>query len=209
MPLYPRSDLHAEGLDERPDIPSRVRRWPDRVRCYKCRNFFDFIVVDRLYCSYACAGREAPHPEPRSLGKPGDHVPRQCKLQGGKRFKRRYRSLEIARDAMALREEPGLNCYYCNYCNYWHIGHESWLARMAEEREARNAASAAKREALRKIREGNRKAQRAKESNERERKLAEAEHERKLELRRRAITERRKLKRSNNGVIAPWATRNS
>lgn len=209
MPLYPMLDLFAKGLDERPDVPARVRRWPDRVRCYKCRSYFAFSVVDRLYCSYTCAGREAPLPEPTPHGRPGEHVPRQCKLKGGKKFKRRYRSLEAVQEIALNSEEPGLNGYYCDYCNYFHLGHEPQAERLARESEARRLASIARRKVLREVREATRKARRAEEEEQRERELAEKEHERKLELRRRAITERRKLKRSNNGVIAPWATRNS
>lgn len=164
MPLYPRLDLPNEGLDERPDVPARVRRWPDRVRCYKCRCFFDFRVVDRLYCSYSCAGRDAPVPDPTPQERPGEHVPRMCKLKGGKKFKRRYRSLEAAQVRILDSDEPDLNCYYCDYCNYYHLGHTPIEEQRRERYEAQQQASLARRQAFRIVEEGLRRARERRES---------------------------------------------
>lgn len=136
------------GFDERPDIPARVKRWPDRSRCYKCRCYLSFIVVDKLFCSYACAGREYPAPEPDSRRRPGEHVPRQCKLKGGKRFKRRYFTQEMAREAMLTRGEPGLIVYHCDYCNYFHMGHP-----VLDAEERRDAAARLRREEQREARQ--------------------------------------------------------
>lgn len=113
-----------EGKDERPDISPKVRRWPDRMRCYECRSYLSFLVVDRLYCSWHCAGRP-PDPEdplfPQS--RPGPDVPRQCTLAGRRRYKRRYPSLGDARRAANASLEPGIMAYECSYCGFFHIGH--------------------------------------------------------------------------------------
>lgn len=117
---------YPEGRDERPDIPLRVKRWPDRVRCYECRNFLTFIVVDRLYCSWHCAGR-APEPPPTDplnpQGAPTADVPRQCTLAKRKRYKRRYATLGEARRAAKVTMEPGIVAYACDHCGFFHIGH--------------------------------------------------------------------------------------
>jgi hypothetical protein len=196
------------GFDERPDISQRVKRWPERSRCYKCRCCFGFIVVDKLYCGYKCAGREAPIPEPTPRGRPGAHVPRQCKLRGGKRFKRRYFTLGQAQEAARERNEPGLNAYYCDYCNYFHMGHELVdVAEQAKQEEARLKRAErreARREERRLMKERSKKLKHREQTSRQETRDFEESIEAILESRkrfRRRVIQQRKLRSRNHGKI--------
>lgn len=196
------------GSDERPDIPKRVKRWPDRSRCYKCRCYFDFIVVDRLYCGYECAGREPPFSEPTVRGRPGRHVPRQCTIVRGKKFKRRYFTLGRAQEAIRESNEPGLNAYYCDYCNYFHMGHtRAGLAEKERQEEAR-----IKREERREARLEARKIMKEMARRDKQRRAAKSQATdefregidnmmRSRQDYRRSIVQKRRLRRRNSGKI--------
>lgn len=195
------------GFDERPDVPARVKRWPDRSRCYKCRCYLGFVVVDRLYCGYKCAGREFPAPEPTIRRRPGKHVPRQCKLLGGRRFKRRYFTKEMAEEAMVTRGEPGLSVYLCDYCNYFHMGHPP-LAEMerqeAEARLQREESREARREARRAAKEWARRTRKRQMAKRQEKEEFFQEINVKLSSReqyRRNIVQRRRMRRKNGGKV--------
>lgn len=53
-------------------MSGRVVLFPERRRCRRCRKYFGFQVILRLYCSYECAGLD---PEPFSA----DSLPRCCR----------------------------------------------------------------------------------------------------------------------------------
>lgn len=193
------------GFDERPDIPPRVKRWPDRSRCYKCRCYLSFVVVDRLYCSYECAGREPPISDPTPSRSPGRHVPRQCKLKNGRKFKRRYFTLGRAQEAARQQNEPGLTAYLCEYCNYFHMGHLSTALaeqqkaevqlRREEQREARREARKIMKEQARKTRQ--RQAAKRQATEEFLDGLESLLRSRRSY--RRRIVQNRRLRRRNNG----------
>lgn len=196
------------GFDERPDISQRVKRWPDRSRCYKCRCYLGFIVVDRLYCGYECAGREPPVPDPTPKSRPGAHVPRQCTLRGGKKFKRRYFTLGRAQEAARERSEPGLNAYYCDYCNYFHMGHErASLEEQLKQEEARIKRAErreARREERRLMKERNKKIKQREHTSRQATRDFEESVDAVLESRkrfRRRVVQQRKMRRRNSGKI--------
>jgi hypothetical protein len=116
-----------DGYIDDIEVPRRVRLYPVRVRCYACRRFFGFEVVDRLYCSWACAGRPEPEFPLWPTGPAGPKVPRECKLGlTGRRsstFKRRFRSLQAALAAAEASPVSGLDVYPCSYCGFFHVGH--------------------------------------------------------------------------------------
>lgn len=95
--------------------------YPWRRRCYACRSYFGFLVVDRLYCSYECAGLPAPDYTNMKL------VPRCCKVKVRGQWvrKRRWTCPEeapahLTRRRDRTREE---NLYHCTYCRGYHVGH--------------------------------------------------------------------------------------
>ncbi len=84
----------------------RGKNWvyPDRQRCLKCRRYFAFAVIQRLYCSEECAGVDA------SLGA----APRACKvLRGGEwHWKRVWWSERAVKRAAKSKGAGGW--YYCD-----------------------------------------------------------------------------------------------
>src|SRR5690606_41842173 len=50
--------------------------YPDRQRCLGCRRYFAGLVINRLYCTYECAGMEPPPLDPRLR-------PRSCRTAPG------------------------------------------------------------------------------------------------------------------------------
>lgn len=90
--------------------------FPQRTRCKKCRKKLEQVVLDGLYCSYACAGL------PRLLSL--EDAPRGCKRQDENQqwhWKKRYRfEGEVPQ---RQREDPSVNLYRCEHCRYLHIGH--------------------------------------------------------------------------------------
>lgn len=93
-----------------------IKIFPERVRCGKCRKSFGTIVVDGVYCSYACASVSPPK-------KNINDAPRECKRQVGEKwdFKKRYRSESEV--PQKLRDDPGTNIYRCGHCRHLHVGH--------------------------------------------------------------------------------------
>lgn len=99
--------------------------YPDRKRCRKCRSYFGFLIVDRLYCSYACAGVPAP-----PLWDPNNPLiyPRKCRTAippytDTWKPKQRFDTPEEAEKA--LLQAPGKEVYHCDFCRHWHIGSPS------------------------------------------------------------------------------------
>jgi hypothetical protein len=90
--------------------------YPDRKRCYVCHQYFGFIVVWGLYCSYECAGMPPPSRYPEEW--PREHF----SARGGQREeKRAFLSPREAREfvqSWAPDKEP----YECGHCGMWHIG---------------------------------------------------------------------------------------
>lgn len=121
-----------------PSVPKGVALWPQRVRCYRCRSYYDFIVVDRLYCSWECAGRD-PDPERtrwqfgpqingygyRPPGQPDRSVPRQCARHDKRVWKIRYTSKSEAKRCKTMHPNSASSemvVYQCDHCGYFHLG---------------------------------------------------------------------------------------
>lgn len=122
--------------------PPSVRLWPARKRCYTCRQYFSFLVIRRLYCSYACAGL----PEPDLSAKP-----RTCFNGKGKSYGRPKRVFFSAEEAMATEDakaDPTLRAYECPNCFLIHLGHEplDWVKLGNEAAWRRFSATVRKRE---------------------------------------------------------------
>jgi len=91
--------------------------FPERQRCRTCRAPFAFIVIDRQYCSYDCAGVQPPD----VLAKP-----RSCWTDIGEP-KYCYFTPDDADRAARLHNEARnprdrLHAYYCDRHHMWHIG---------------------------------------------------------------------------------------
>lgn len=99
-------------------VRRRGRTWlyPDRSRCLACRSYFGFIVLDQLFCSYRCAGVEAPSLDPADW--PREHWSRS-QSTGERRVKRDWMYKHRAERAA---KRNGKTAYQCRYCLGWHIG---------------------------------------------------------------------------------------
>lgn len=95
--------------------------YPQRQRCARCRNYFDFNVVLGLFCSYACGGLREPSRDPADW-------PRQHKvgrLREGKIIpKLAFWSQGQAEQGRRECGDRTLNVYLCGYCHQWHMGHD-------------------------------------------------------------------------------------
>lgn len=92
-----------------------MKLYPERMRCRRCRRYFAWLVVDRLYDTYECAGR--PHPyftRPWSR----EHVTRQGEE------KRAFFWPEDPEIAKVLAGDRTLGVYQCSQCGNWHVGHK-------------------------------------------------------------------------------------
>jgi hypothetical protein len=90
--------------------------YPDRKRCRTCRNYFDFTVILRLYCSYECAGL------PERPSDPAD-LPRQYRVlrDGVWTHKSVFRTPEDAEMEAVMQ---GIYSYACEPpvgCGMWHL----------------------------------------------------------------------------------------
>lgn len=89
--------------------------YPQRRRCLKCRNFFDFIVIKRLYCSYSCADMFD------VSAMPVDQLPRQCSsFRGTRRVAKNWYDTPEQAEVDAVK--AGTRSYYCNMHGCWHLG---------------------------------------------------------------------------------------
>lgn len=101
--------------------------YPRRKRCRACRAYFGFLVVDGMYCSYACAGRPKPDESTRNDW-PRQHYklarPRYGSLEFGKVswIKVEKKAFPNQRIADLEAKRCGKQAYRCSYCNRWHIG---------------------------------------------------------------------------------------
>jgi len=93
-----------------------AHRYPNRIRCFKCRNYLCLYIIKGLYCSYKCAGMIDP------LDIPQEQWPRQhvVKWKFPLKEKRHYFSLEEGLEA--ARRNGSKSAYYDNFCGTWHIG---------------------------------------------------------------------------------------
>lgn len=89
-------------------------RYPDRKRCYRCRSYFGFLIVDGLYDSFECAGRPDPDADPERW--PREHF---SWSNGERRRKRSWASERAAGSAARKRDK---SAYRCGWCGGWHIG---------------------------------------------------------------------------------------
>ena len=91
--------------------------YPERKKCRRCRGAFTFIVIDRQYCSYDCAGVPAPDvtEHPRSCWT--DQLdPKYCYYTPDDAD----RAARLHNEARNPRER--LHAYYCDRHHMWHIG---------------------------------------------------------------------------------------
>lgn len=94
----------------------RAWRYPDRSRCFECRSYFGFEVVDGLYCSRRCAGVPEISLDPADW--PREHYARE-RHSDARRPKRDWMTRANAeRAAMRLMKQA----YQCRYCLGWHVG---------------------------------------------------------------------------------------
>jgi hypothetical protein len=96
---------------------SELLLFPERRKCRKCRIKFTFIIIDRQYCSYDCAGIVPPDvkEKPRSCWTDiGD--PKYCYFtpDDADRAARIHNFDRTPRDR--------LHAYYCDRHHMWHIG---------------------------------------------------------------------------------------
>jgi hypothetical protein len=117
--------------------------FPERKKCRGCRGAFTFIVIDRQYCSYDCAGVAAPDVKehPRSCWTDRDD-PKYCYYTPDD-ADRAARQHNLAREP---RER--LHAYYCDRHHMWHIGNpqdvtgtgssvDNWAMRLLREEVSR------------------------------------------------------------------------
>lgn len=105
--------------------------WPQRKRCYACRSYFGFEVIEGLYCSRACAGL-APWVRVQAVPLPGGtevrDLPRSCRsalwARPGPRAKQRFVSKDMAQAAILESGVTDLEAYECPNCGFWHMGHK-------------------------------------------------------------------------------------
>lgn len=110
--------------------------FPERQRCRRCRGYFGFLVIDRQYCSYDCAGVSAPDvtEHPRSCWT-DKNDPKYCYFSPDD-ADRAARAFNANRDP---RER--LHSYYCDRHHMWHIGHAraadgslvNWVKRLTSQ----------------------------------------------------------------------------
>lgn len=94
----------------------RALLYPERKRCFACRSYFCFLVLDLLYCSYGCAGHSEPSQDPADW--PREHY--SMKWKSSERVaKRDWTYQHVAERAARKREKQA---YQCTYCLGWHIG---------------------------------------------------------------------------------------
>jgi hypothetical protein len=94
----------------------KVKLYPERMRCRRCRNFIVWLCVERLYCSYRCAG--LPRPE-EIRPYPREHVLRNGEEKSPFDWPDDPRLLK----ALAEDRDPTARSYQCRHCRMWHIGH--------------------------------------------------------------------------------------
>lgn len=88
--------------------------YPDRKRCFKCRKYFGFLILDGLYDSYECAGRQPENPDDW----PREHfVP----VKGTNLKKPKHVFLTL-REAQREAKRTGKTAYQCGYCANFHVG---------------------------------------------------------------------------------------
>lgn len=97
-----------------------ITLYPLRTRCFTCRKKLEKVILDGMYCSYACGQIKVPSPKV-------DLAPRNCKreVNGKWDFKNRFTHEEAV--SLKLRQDPGTNIYRCDYCHYLHVGHSRQL----------------------------------------------------------------------------------
>jgi endogenous inhibitor of DNA gyrase (YacG/DUF329 family) len=89
-------------------------KYPERVRCGKCRKYFAWVVFQGVFCSRECA-ELPPVDDP-------DDWPRQHYVIGSngvKREKRDWQSMGLAKEKAKKFHKTA---YRCDYCLGWHIG---------------------------------------------------------------------------------------
>lgn len=91
-------------------------RYPTRQRCRnrKCRQFFGPLVIDGQWCSYVCAGVEAPSTNPNDW--PRQHF----KIATGRRVAKVPFFTEWEALASHGTRRAGVEAYRCDYCLMWH-----------------------------------------------------------------------------------------
>jgi DNA-binding XRE family transcriptional regulator len=90
--------------------------YPERQRCKSCRKNFGKVVLDGIFCSYACAGIPTPSSNI-------SEAPRHCKRQLDSSWGWKTQFTHEAAVPAHLRADPTSNIYRCDYCHFLHVGH--------------------------------------------------------------------------------------
>jgi hypothetical protein len=96
-----------------------TRYYPRRKRCKTCQQYFSWLIIDRLYDSYECAGIKPPDPDPERW--PREHA---FRLQGVIVEKKAFARPDEPKVLELLEQNPGLDVYQCRYCWQFHMGHD-------------------------------------------------------------------------------------
>lgn len=95
----------------------RAWRYPDRKRCFACRSYFGFAVLDGLYCSEKCARIPEISADPADW--PREHY---SLIPHSNRVRRAKRDWVYPDVALAEARRWGKQAYRCSYCLGLHIG---------------------------------------------------------------------------------------
>lgn len=103
--------------DRNVTCPTRLDHdlYPNRTACRVCGAPFCYLILDRQFCSYACAGVSAPDSA-------GDH-PVTCWTWDGKP-KMCFFTPGMAESMRVGLGIPGVVSYYCDIHHLWHIGYD-------------------------------------------------------------------------------------
>ena len=97
------------------DLPDpRHDLYPWRKRCKVCDAPFCYIILDRQFCSYDCAGAPAPDS--------GGGHPASCWTWDGKP-KMCFCTPALAEAMRVVMGVPGVISYYCGIHHLWHLGY--------------------------------------------------------------------------------------
>lgn len=91
--------------------------YPYRTICAACGQPFRYLVLDRQFCSYACAGVPVPD---------ASQHPASCWTWDGKP-KMTFATPDAAQRMRGLLGIPGVKDYYCPCHHAWHIGYSDGM----------------------------------------------------------------------------------
>jgi len=87
--------------------------FPYRTKCATCEGSFRFMILDRMYCSYECAGVTVPDAQ--------THPP-SCWTWDDKP-KMGFSTPDAAWCMCVIMNVAGSKPYYCALHHFWHVGY--------------------------------------------------------------------------------------